>query len=178
MKKLIVATIAVAFAAVTQAASFAWDNGDGDLFVSSGAGTTASGYIVYLLDAGVTSTAAAQTAFAAGDFSALASGWEADDLADGGWVESSGTPGFTAGTSYNFYLAAFDADTAAGASNFYLSDVVAVSFPGSGLPGTASFDLSGSASAGAWTATAVPEPTSGLLLLLGMAGLALKRKRA
>ena len=26
--------------------------------------------------------------------------------------------------------------------------------------------------------TAVPEPTSGLLLLLGMAGLALKRKRA
>ena len=30
--------------------------------------------------------------------------------------------------------------------------------------------------AGAWTA--VPEPTSGLLMLLGMAGLALKRKRA
>lgn len=30
--------------------------------------------------------------------------------------------------------------------------------------------------AGAWTA--VPEPTSGLLLLLGVAGLALKRKRA
>ena len=30
----------------------------------------------------------------------------------------------------------------------------------------------------AWTAAAVPEPTSGLLLLLGMAGLALKRKRA
>lgn len=32
---------------------------------------------------------------------------------------------------------------------------------------------------GSWTsATVVPEPTSGLLLLLGMAGLALKRKRA
>ena len=30
--------------------------------------------------------------------------------------------------------------------------------------------------AGAWAA--VPEPTSGLLMLLGMAGLALKRKRA
>ena len=35
-----------------------------------------------------------------------------------------------------------------------------------------------SAGATAWTAAAVPEPTSGLLLLLGMAGLALKRKRA
>lgn len=30
----------------------------------------------------------------------------------------------------------------------------------------------------AWSSAAVPEPTSGLLILLGMAGLALKRKHA
>lgn len=40
-----------------------------------------------------------------------------------------------------------------------------------GLAGTAS-----AGNAGAWSA--VPEPTSGLLLLLGVAGLALRRKRA
>ena len=34
------------------------------------------------------------------------------------------------------------------------------------------------AGATAWSTAAVPEPTSGLLMLLGMAGLALKRKRA
>ena len=40
--------------------------------------------------------------------------------------------------------------------------------------------LGGNSTAGAtaWSTAAVPEPTSGLLLLLGMAGLALKRKRA
>ena len=39
-------------------------------------------------------------------------------------------------------------------------------------PGSATFGGSG------WYTAAVPEPTSGLLLLLGMAGLALKRKQA
>lgn len=40
--------------------------------------------------------------------------------------------------------------------------------------------LGGNTAAGAtaWSTAAVPEPTSGLLILLGMAGLALKRKRA
>jgi len=34
------------------------------------------------------------------------------------------------------------------------------------------------ATAGSWNYTAAPEPTSGLLMLLGMAGLALRRRRA
>ena len=34
------------------------------------------------------------------------------------------------------------------------------------------------AGAGRWSSTAVPEPTSGIMLLLGFAGLALRRRRA
>ena len=46
------------------------------------------------------------------------------------------------------------------------------------MDGTLTIDLSsGAGVAGGWT-QAVPEPTSGLLLLIGLAGLALKRKRA
>ena len=42
----------------------------------------------------------------------------------------------------------------------------------------ASFVTGTAVGAGDWRTAAVPEPTSGLLLLLGVAGLALKRKRA
>jgi hypothetical protein len=72
---------------------------------------------------------------------------------------------FVVGTTYNFYFTA--ADTA---GNTYKSEIL--SSPAWAV-GTASFSFEGN---GTWTAA--PEPTSGLLLLLGVAGLALKRKRA
>ena len=47
------------------------------------------------------------------------------------------------------------------------------------VDGTVTMDaVGGVGQAGAWTAATVPEPTSGLLLLFGVAGLALRRRRA
>ena len=64
----------------------------------------------------------------------------------------------------------------------YLGNVGKVTFESAmdADSGFMSLNLQGSTSAAAtaWSTAAVPEPTSGLLLLLGMAGLALKRKRA
>ena len=39
---------------------------------------------------------------------------------------------------------------------------------------TATFNMNNAT----WTAVAIPEPTSGLLMLVGLAGLALRRRRA
>ena len=69
------------------------------------------------------------------------------------------------------------------ASNYYIVNggaTKSVSFTSSTGAKNLAFGSQATATqaAGAWTATAVPEPTSGLLMLLGMAGLALRRRRA
>lgn len=71
---------------------------------------------------------------------------------------------FTAGTIYSFYFTAEDA-----AGNTYQSETVTSKALG---VGTATMTFEGN---GTWTPA--PEPTSGLLMLLGLAGLALRRKR-
>lgn len=86
---------------------------------------------------------------------------------------------FTAGGSGNTAYAAILYVTSA--KDYYMGNIGTYTFKAdvdytvAGMANT----LGGAGSGGGATAwTAVPEPTSGLLFLLGMAGLALKRKRA
>jgi len=94
----------------------------------------------------------------------------------GAQADLTGTTAFSAGnTAYGLILYVDSAN------DMYLANVASAVFAsaqnksvgqlGSILGGTGS-------TAGATSWQSVPEPTSGLLLLLGMAGLALKRKRA
>ncbi len=186
MKKLIVAMVAITTAVVANAAAMNWSvSYSYQPGADTDSGPFASGWIMAVFDAGVTATSTADK------ISTLIKGGAADAVttyavstatgdSDGGaskyGVNFTGDAGGTA----NAYLVLFDATTVAAAENFYVSDVASGAIPTSGTSGMIYFgddgDLLGSAVAGSWQA--IPEPTSGLLMLLGMAGLALKRKRA
>ena len=174
MKKILISASVAMVGLFANAAAILWDNGDGDLY-GYATGDVATDYIVYFVDASALSQSDALSLLAAGNVAGVTAKGTEGLLADGGWVEGEAT-GFTAGTTVNGYLVAFNADVAANATYAYVSDVQSISMPGSGMSASSSFDLSGSETASNWQA--VPEPTSGLLLLLGMAGLALRRKQA
>ena len=190
MKKLVIAACAVAFAACAQAASITW-------------GTTGAFYDIVGEEGGWATVAEGTTAYFVFASSYSQSDLVADyatgsaDMAkltaiNAGTVGSDGTIATVTGSSTTLtgnqaaYVVLFDS-----ANNMFISDSVTLGIDE--LAGAVyGFDeaqtgdiwaLNGDASAGyqgaGWySAAAVPEPTSGLLLLLGMAGLALRRKQA
>ena len=187
MKKLLIIA-AVALAAVcTQAAQFSWSALQiKDGYNSEKEGYTAaniSGVTAYL----IMSAELAQADFIAGAKDKTYTAANIGTYASSSKTVASGnvtTTAFTyatnvaVGGSESAYFVVFNSDGSAVYTSAEKSATVletgasAFSF---GTQATGSATL-GTGTAGSWTA--VPEPTSGLLLLLGMAGLALKRKRA
>ena len=96
------------------------------------------------------------------------------------------TVGLSGSTKYSAYAVIFDTTDVTDTSHYYVTAATAASSTmADGASTTKSYMLTATSSATAanWksvgaSSTDVPEPTSGLLMLLGMAGLALRRKRA
>ena len=190
MKKLMIAFAAVAVATITQAASIDWAVANSAWKLDNGS-NPAAGMTVYLIN-GAT---ALDTIAAAIDSSTGA--FDSDQTWVFGSAVTSGTRGkvselttttdkLTRGTSYDFSVLMIDAGAEGGpkymvsattAQTAYKSgedEQMGVTFNADYL-GANALTFNATTAANGWAAD--PEPTSGLLLLLGVAGLALKRKR-
>lgn len=194
MKKLlIIAAVAVASVAA-QAATVSWSVTG----LQDKTGAALSGGYAYVFTTkgdNATTVSALTTALAAttdvASFNTALSGFtyvsELSGAVTGGaqgvsdvLISASGLKPNTSNTK--LFALIIDTATVTDATNWYITETSAGAKTGASdsALGSAAFDIAdvGSHTAGNWTAVAAPEPTSGLLMLLGMAGLALRRRRA
>lgn len=189
MKKLLTALSIVVAACSLHAASLNW--AINQVKTPSDSDVAGSGYMAYLFmtsqtvvsttaeNFGVANTtvAAATAALAAGTFADFASTYAAASKATTSAGLITGATGyyanFNAGDALSAFAIIIDAGSPADAKNYIVTSELSASWT-SGT-GTKTLNFGSQASA---SYTAVPEPTSGLLILLGMAGLALRRRRA
>lgn len=194
MKKIIIALVAMAFAVVANAGTISWATGN--LLVAAGVNggwTTGSAngfaaqqqevlFSVFYVDAEDYATYSTMKQSALYDaFKGETADFKASNY-NGTTYANSAIAKDTAGVASQFYYAVVIAeytDTNL-KQDFYIANV------GSGQANTSGTKAIGNliSAAGArtedggWqTASAVPEPTSGLLLILGVASLALRRKQ-
>ena len=191
MKKLIIAAAVACVAVLTQAASVSWSVSG--LKGSDGKDLTSGAAYVFCTKGTSATTVAAVTSAIEGlnaaDLQTYLTGNSLSALkgtvTTAGYIGVSGVDLATSGvpekTSAPTLFAVIVDDDSFGDSVKYVVTGVSnsVKTPGATTTNIANFNIPNTATLtpGNWTAAA-PEPTSGLLLLLGVAGLALKRKRA
>ena len=172
MKKVLIAVAAIAFAVSAQAAAFKWS---ATAITPDPDGAAVTTYTAYLIDASVVSYADAQASIEDGDVSFIAGSAILDSattLAAGANARVSSTGGTTVeGTSYSAYFVVLN--NAASPTQALLSNKT---MSGTGQAMTNTQLAFGSQAGATWVA--VPEPTSGLLMLVGLGALALRRRRA
>lgn len=183
MKKLIMATVVAFTAIMSHAAAVDWSAQKVvDPWTSATAGkmTPCNAWVGYAIMASDYTTVMADLAAGKTDSlvaSAIGSG--AKVSSNKGAFSATGAAGNVAAGSQDFYMIVFNASSIASATHYFVSDKVTETIDGS-LDTVINFGAQDtkSSSAAGWTSMAAPEPTSGLMLLLGMGVLALRRRRA
>lgn len=170
MKKILIALIAVATAAAVNAASYSWSGTINVYDWNNDQAATGS------LEFFINSASVGIVAFDAnGDATFGTYNLETGDAVSivatlTGFSDGAGTVTYSEIFSSSYIDSYPTADDAVNSLALSASGI----FDANG----AGIDFSQTAAANGFSPASVPEPTSGLMLLLGMAGLALKRKRA
>jgi len=201
MKKLVIAAFAVAFAAVAQAGSVKWTVSN----VYAGNETDLASGCIYMF---ITSTVAAdqvvaaiQKAYASGGSAGVTTYLNANALGSGGTaygLDSTTAGNFSLGTAvanadlglagqttYTFYGVVFNdkMDSIDKDTKMYVTTAKGATTKADTATQTLTVGIGtqadkGSKLASKWTAVGAPEPSSALLMLLGLGAMALRRRRA
>ena len=182
MKKLMIVAAVVLLAGVTQAAQVSWGNTSSSKLVGldgttaiTAANATAWGLTLTLMHADGTAASGNVTAI-----NTMTAGVMSGSNKD--WIYTYGTD---AKSGDQFYIHAimtvdekvYEMDIGKD-SPFAITAVDNTGVDTFTWAAGSYGGLAATPTAGKWSASAVPEPTSGLLMILGMAGLALRRRRA
>ena len=182
MKKILVMA---AFACATMLANAAVYKWDAKSDWVSADGSDPLEVMAYVFDASAYTIDTVSGKLTSGDTSILSSAMASALINDEGWFSLSGN-GLTddgASTPYaHMFTIILDSSSASTANNFYASNIISQKITDAVIADGASFVwdeiITGAPGGAGWSTMSVPEPTSGLLMLLGMAGLALRRRRA
>ncbi len=182
MKKFIITAVLVLCGTIAQAASINWS---ANVIQSSPSASVGAGWVVQVYSSDVVFS---YDAAKAGDISAWQSG---ATVAAGTTFRASGSGTQDNGTTAYYYAVVYDSSSVADAKNYIISDVVKITTSEGGASVNLSFGaMNGTTVANtflnsSWTSvgggsggdSGAPEPTSGLLLVVGGALLALRRKQ-
>ena len=189
MKKIMIAAAIVCAAVMAQAATVSWGNGYGiNAYNQPGDDGAAYSGTIYLMNGNATSAASfINTVLAATDYTAAfntAVGSSVASMTHAGFEPAAQNVDTTLSGAQSFYVVALDTAN----NGVYVSEVVDanvlsigttyVEFSHDAPYVNGAFADTQTTFAGSGWYTAVPEPTSGLLMLVGLAGLALRRRRA
>ena len=177
---MIVAAIVCA-AIASQAASFNWKTATTGKIYQAGTTSTYSGMAYLFADAGDTTQSLIFNALVSGSDIATLGALDNASISAGAIMSKGASQAFSYAGNISAYFVIVDGDSffVGPKADGTAADVGAsvITFDAKTSSQAAAMDASAGFSGAGWY-TAVPEPTSGLLLLLGMAGLALKRKQA
>lgn len=166
MRRLLVMAAIAVIGTVTNAATFKWTGGN--IYTSNGSDKLTGTVAIMAYTTDLASAVKVVDAYVVGgtlksDAVGTANGFTYD------WTDAVG------GTAYNFYMIIEDNGKTIDTSVSSPTKIVAATAQATSTP-TVAFSSMATVTQTASNWAAVPEPTSGLLMLLGVAGLALRRR--